>query len=414
MRFRSIIFWLHLCAGVIAGVVIAIMSFTGAALAFEKQITAWAERDSRTVAVPAEASAARLPIDDLVAAVREKQGGHRPATIVVANDPAAAVMMGFGRTNSVYVNPYTGTLQPVSGQGTRTFMHVMIEWHRYLGRHDGQRATGKAITGACNAAFAVLAITGLYLWWPRKWNAGVFRSVAVMTFRLRGKARDWNWHNAVGFWTAPILIVLTLTAMPISYQWAGNLIYRMTGSPVPQPGPPGAATPAVVVPAPADGTRPLRLNELLLAAQREVPGWKEITLRLGTGGRGGAGRRNPTPSPAATTNESTSVTGGMESQRRAEPPQPVMVAIRERQAWPLFSSVQLTFDPFTGSVLRKETFSNYNLGRQVRSWTRFLHTGEALGYAGQFVAGLASLVSLLLVWTGFALTWRRFFSKTKS
>ncbi len=47
MPVRKIIFWLHLIAGVVAGIVILIMSATGVALAFEKEIIAWAERDVR-------------------------------------------------------------------------------------------------------------------------------------------------------------------------------------------------------------------------------------------------------------------------------------------------------------------------------------------------------------------------------
>jgi uncharacterized iron-regulated membrane protein len=38
---------------------------------------------------------------------------------------------------------------------------------------------------------------------------------------------------------------------------------------------------------------------------------------------------------------------------------------------------------------------------------RFLHTGEALGLAGQTIAGLVSLSSAIMVWTGLALAWRR-------
>ena len=37
---------------------------------------------------------------------------------------------------------------------------------------------------------------------------------------------------------------------------------------------------------------------------------------------------------------------------------------------------------FTGGVLRRETFADYNLGRQVRSWMRFLHTGDDRGLHG--------------------------------
>ena len=57
----------------------------------------------------------------------------------------------------------------------------------------------------------------------------------VIFFRrgLRGKARDFNWHNVIGFWCAPVLIVLTATGMVISYSWASNLVYTLTGSPRP-------------------------------------------------------------------------------------------------------------------------------------------------------------------------------------
>jgi hypothetical protein len=39
---------------------------------------------------------------------------------------------------------------------------------------------------------------------------------------------------------------------------------------------------------------------------------------------------------------------------------------------------------------------------------RFAHTGEVLGIPGQTVAGLVSAGAVVLVWTGIALTLRRF------
>ncbi|WNZ58636.1 PepSY domain-containing protein [Myxococcus sp. MxC21-1] len=45
---------------------------------------------------------------------------------------------------------------------------------------------------------------------------------------------------------------------------------------------------------------------------------------------------------------------------------------------------------------------------------RFLHTGEALGLLGQLVAAIASLGGVFLVYTGFALSWRRFFSRRRT
>jgi uncharacterized iron-regulated membrane protein len=65
-------------------------------------------------------------------------------------------------------------------------------------------------------------------------------------------------------------------------------------------------------------------------------------------------------------------------------------------------------DRATGEVLEHEQFSSYNRGRQWRLWLRFIHTGEALGVAGQTVAGIVSAGAVVLVWTGLALSWRRF------
>jgi uncharacterized iron-regulated membrane protein len=392
MTMRKAFFWLHLIAGVVAGVVILVMSATGVALAFEKEIIAWAERDVRRVTPPADAK--RLPLEELLAKVRAAQPEARPAGVTVYADPGIATLVSIGRTNGFHVNPYSGEVAPQGAHGTRALMQTMIEWHRYLGRHDTQRPLGKAITGACNVAFCFLGLSGLYLWWPRQWTKNTLRAITLFNWKLSGKPRDWNWHNVIGLWTAPVLIVLTLTAMPISYRWATDVIYKLTRTEPPAPAGAPGATPAVELPPAPEGAKPLGYDALLAAVQKEIPQWNQITLRLGGGGgpRGGA-----TNAPRA---EARS--GGPRT------PQPVAFAVKQSSGAPRFATAQLTLHPFTGDVLRAEKYSDYNLGRQVRSWTRFLHTGEALGPVGQFVAGLASLGGVVLVYTGFALAIRRF------
>ncbi len=44
MTIRKILFWCHLTAGCLAGLVIFIMSVTGVLLAFERQINSWVDR----------------------------------------------------------------------------------------------------------------------------------------------------------------------------------------------------------------------------------------------------------------------------------------------------------------------------------------------------------------------------------
>ena len=51
---------------------------------------------------------------------------------------------------------------------------------------------------------------------------------------LSGKARDFNWHNVIGIWSAPVLVVLTFTAMCISFPKTYDVIYAVTGMSVRQ------------------------------------------------------------------------------------------------------------------------------------------------------------------------------------
>ncbi len=433
--FRQIIFWAHLVAGLLAGLAIAVMCFTGTVLAFEKEMVAWSERAARRVEPPAP-DAAPLPLDELQRRFRAAQPEARPTSIVVQNDPQAAVVFSAGRTGGFYVNPYTGeTTQPESDTAAR-FMQTMTAWHRTLGfTGEESRPRGKWINGASNIAFCVLAVTGLYLWIPRRWSWRGVKAVAVFNGRLTGKARDFNWHNAIGLWTAPVLIVLTLTAIPISFQWGGRVIAALAGTPPTESNAGGArggpggfgAGPVVEVPAPGPGAARLSQEALLRAAQQHAPEWQTITIRTGAGGpggRGGQGERGVRPGEGRGPGREprpANAEGGANArvaENSADGGAPVRaivpaatLAIRERGSWPRTATLTLALDPYTGAVLRRSGYADLPAAQRVRSWTRFLHTGEALGWPGQLAAGLACVGGCVLVWTGFALAWRRFFGR---
>jgi uncharacterized iron-regulated membrane protein len=194
---HKIVFWSHLLAGVIAGVVIFIMSATGVILMYEQQMVEYAERDVREV-VPPGANARRLSLDEIIAKARAQNPDARPTGVVLRNGSTASVAVSFGREGATYVNPYNGD---VLGRGSKLhdWFHNVIDWHRWLGMEGEGRAIGRAITGACNLAFFWLAVTGVYLWWPRSWHWRGLKPSLLFDFRLRGKARDWNWHNVIGF-----------------------------------------------------------------------------------------------------------------------------------------------------------------------------------------------------------------------
>jgi uncharacterized iron-regulated membrane protein len=415
--FRKLVFWLHLVCGVVAGLVIGIMSFTGTALAFEKQLVAFAERDARRV-TPPSADAKPLPLDELARRIRAQRPDHRPSGFVITRDPRAAIALSAGGRGggggataaALFANPYTAELREAASPRTSAFLRTMRSWHRWLGVEGEHRNVARAATGAGNLAFLGLAVTGLYLWWPRRWSRRAIGAIAWFNVRLSGRARDFNWHNVIGLWSAPVLIVLTATALPISYAWAGRLIFRLTGTPAPAQGartagPNGpAAASTVSVPRPAAGAQPLALDALLAAVQQQFPSWEQITLRTPAGPA--TARDQSGTHSAAPAGPSQGTTGD------AAHAAPLMVTLKQSDTWPRTATTTLALDPYTGTVLQRAGYAELNRAQQVRAWTRFLHTGEALGWGGQLVAGLASFGGCVLMWTGFALAWRRFFSRT--
>lgn len=372
MSFRKFIFWCHLCVGSAAGVVILVMSVTGVLLGFERQINSWV--DSRYRVSLQETGTNLISLDKLRSAMPSGVRQPPPSVTIRAN-PSAPLELSYGRERTVFVNPYTGKVLGDAPRGARDFFGTTEKIHRALGGAL-RNSFGRSVTGVCNLLFLGLVISGIYLWFPKQWTAKHIRPALWFRQGLSGRPRDWNWHNTIGFWCAIPLFFIVLSGVIMSYQWANNLLYQLTGT-QPPPAPSGNGRPGQ----PPNGRSGQRMDEssaylssdeLFNRVKQQSPEWKSITFRM--------------PTPRDGTVVFTVDTGnGGQPQKRS----------------------QLTVDRKTGTLIRTENFDSYNLGRKLRFIARFLHTGEVLGLPGQMIATVASLGAVFLVWTGISLALRR-------
>ena len=376
MTLRSLVFWPHLIAAVLAGVVILTMSVTGVLLTYERQLIAWS--DSHLRSVPPRADAPRLPVETLLETFRRELPGVTPTAITIGSAADATAVLTVPQ-RTLHLDVYTGRLLGEGAQGVRRVMSELRAWHRWLAVDGEGRPVARAITGWSNVLFAFIVVSGAYLWLPRKWTWQHVRGVIFFSGRLRGKARDFNWHNVIGVWSVVPLFIVVVSAVPISFGWGNALVYRLVGEAPPAP---AGRAPAAREAAPAEGRgeaaaepRPVTLaglNELWARAEQQVPGWRTINLRLPASDRA-----------------------------------PVVFAIDRGDGGQPHLRATLTLARQSGEVVTYESFSNLTLGRRIRNVMRFAHTGEVLGLPGQTVAGLVTLGSVVLVWTGIALALRR-------
>jgi uncharacterized iron-regulated membrane protein len=219
----------------------------------------------------------------------------------------------------------------------------------------------------------LLAVTGAYLWLPRRWSGAAIRSTLLFRKGLRGKARDFTWHNMIGACSVLPLLLITSTEVVISYPWANALLFRLAGSEAPtRPGggrPPGGG-PQRMPEAPP--VRAADLDRAVAVAGAQVPDWRSMSLRL------------PAPDEMAVVVNVDTGTGGQVAKR-----------------------TELVVDTRAGQVVRMTRSADNDLGRRLRGLARFIHTGEEGGFLGQLIAALASAGACVLVWTGLSLALRR-------
>ena len=304
-----------------------------------------------------------MSTERLLDGLAEQGTTSSPSTVTLHRDRSVPTAVALGR-ETILVLPSNGRILAPQPAEARAFFRKVTEWHRWLGNRDH----GRMMTGPANLAFVFLIVSGLTLWFPRRWSWPSIRAVLWFRGGLAGKARDFNWHNTAGFWACVPLFFIAVSGVVMSYSWANELVYTMNGVKAPVRGkgvPPRAPRTASWV----------NLDPLVAQAKRHNPEWKTITFAL----------------PAT---ESAPVTFSIDAGNGGQPQYRTSLTLAR-----------------SGELQRREAFGDQDAGRRARSWMRFVHTGEYYGIAGQTIAGLASLAGALLVWTGFALAFRRFRSR---
>jgi len=481
---KKVVFWLHLSAGLLAGLVVLVLAVTGVIMSFERQIL------EANTGVTVKQGPVTVGPEAILGAHAESTPAASGVTF--NSDPGKPAVVQFGRGKSSFVDPYTGESLGEGNVKLKKFFSWVLTLHRWLAQEGEAREVGKNITGVGNLVFLFLVVSGLWLWFPKRWTRNGLKAITTLQFRLKGRARDWNWHNVFGFWACVPLFFIVVTGAIMSYGWAGNLIYLMVGETPPPPrgqgggGPPGGGD------GPAqggEGRGPRAEGGMREGGERRAEGQTaeggERRGRRSEGGMREGGERGA---------EGQTVEGGERRGRRAEggmreggergaEGQPaeggerrgpraeggmareggqrpggrggeehshgqdepasltgldvaLAVVKKDHPDWETIQvSVpkgptaqfavsmshrgrpdlrrQVTVDLKTAAITKSEGMESQSTGRKIRTFVRWVHTGEALGWFGQALMGLAALSAIILIWTGFALSWRRFFKRRK-
>jgi uncharacterized iron-regulated membrane protein len=200
---RKATFQLHLWSGIGIGLYLLMVSVTGSILVYSNELYRAATRDPIIVA----ASGARLNDEQLTGAAKRAYPGYTVLAIGPVRSPDQAIAISLkhgGDTKSRLFNPYTG-----ADLGDSVPLGIKMV-SKLIQLHDDLLAgkTGRMVNGAGAGLLAVVALTGIVVWWPgiKTWRRGLTLHRNVGWQRL-----TWDLHRMVGFWTFGFILMFAVS-----------------------------------------------------------------------------------------------------------------------------------------------------------------------------------------------------------
>ncbi|MCL7987624.1 PepSY domain-containing protein [Sphingobacterium sp. lm-10] len=220
------ILWLHKWLGLFTGLVVFLVSLSGAIYTFHDELKLWAYPDKYFIVPMIDPKP--LPLTELIGRAQEAlPAGEEISRVDLYPDPGRSWVFrgseinpaGFGHWNyfryykRVFLNPYTGECVAVEDSKNEFFQLILqLHMNLLLGK-----TYGHGIVAYSTLLFAVLLVTGMILWWPKKWRGKTLRRSIWLDRKAKWKRLNYDLHNVWGFYTFPVALILCITGLLFSF-----------------------------------------------------------------------------------------------------------------------------------------------------------------------------------------------------
>lgn len=202
--------WLHLWLGLTSGIIVFIVALTGTLFIFCDDIIDGMAGSARYTQVQEK----RLSPEALIAAFKKQVPGQRPVHFTFYKEASRTVKLGAADKDRVlrfsWIDPYTGKVLFTSA--AYQFFYVVAHVH------SGEMPfgdTGNLIVEIATWIFLIELITGLVLWWPRRWTRATRKQSFTIKWKAGFKRVNYDLHNVPGFYSLLPALLITVTGLII-------------------------------------------------------------------------------------------------------------------------------------------------------------------------------------------------------
>lgn len=352
---------LHLWLGLSVGLLIVIISLTGCIYVFERDIRDLTESYRF---IPIENKTLLPPT--ALASIAHKKTGLYPAGVQYGTPGEAAAVTytkkGQGFTY-LYINPYSGAVIREKILN-RDFFRIVLAGHYYLWLPP---KIGQPLVCITVIIFVFLLISGLIMWWPKRWNRANRKKSFSISWKARFKRLNYDLHNVLGFYVMLFACMIAITGLVFGFKWFKKGYYYII-----------TAGKQITV-----KEKPLSDTTFRFTATEPDSAiniiWKQMMQ------------------------EYQPVKGTLQISLPVKNADPVAVTYNpERRTY--YKRIFRYFDRYTGKELPAPPVSG-STGDKIYRMNYDLHVGAAFGMTGKIIAFAASLVCASLPVTGFMI-WR--------
>ena len=382
-KINNIITWLHLWLGLVSGIIVVIVSITGCLFVFQQEISNWVRHDVLFIQPP-QNNPETIPLSELTEKAGEYLGSDAPINYIttyrrperswefmsyVPGDPGALTYNGTIKVyKSVFLNPYSGVVTGTVDYKKDFFMIVKgIHWSLFLSDRIGQ-----PIVGWATFIFVILLITGLIMWWPKKWNKKNRQDSFTVRWKAKFKRLNYDLHNVLGFYSFIIALILALTGLVYSFQWFNKAVYATAS----------LSTEPMTYPAFHSDT--------------------SVTASI----------KNPVDYAFAQTKKAYPQASRYATRPVTSKSDAISFSAYGHEGT-YYDANTLYFDQATGKSIGQIEYKKQNAGEKIIAMNYDIHVGAIGGLPGKIIAFLVSLVCASLPITGFYIWWGKQKKKKK-
>jgi uncharacterized iron-regulated membrane protein len=398
---------IHLWLGLISGIVVVAICFSGTIYTYNTELQEWAASHLYRVKVPENAQ--KISVEKAIEKVRSMVEEGSITGIYVPSEAGRTYQVSLRPEGDksrfgirYFVDPYSGEVLGDSNEKTKTgeFMSTMFSLHRWLLLDKIEkpvfgelpnRKLGSYITGTATILFTLGLITGLIIWFPRKvknWRQGL-----KIKWQAGWKRINHDLHNTLAFYSLVFLLVMGITGPQWSFEWYRTGLRKALGTYEERSQPERKGD---------NGTKDRQSSESTQEGNKPNKPVQEVN-----------NAKIPVVRYISATDELLPYKGEYRITFPGEGAGPVVVNKKRVGFFAPAASDRVTFDPYTSAVKEVTIFRDQPLNQRITGSIKALHTGEVFGGFTKLLYFLACLIATTLPVTGTIIWINKLGKKTK-